>query len=209
MAAVDPLPAADDFAGRIAEAQRQLAESATRAGLKRDPYHHLIEAQSVVIGVFPELVQRMEASRQPVQNEQLRVAVIQGIRSYAGEAIKAANWRNVLIGVGILVVTTSIGWAGGYFYNAAAADAKIAAARQQTIIVGDTIKTALSGPAAQTWGWLIQTNGDNILTAQTNCVDTKDGGRACNYALWARPPTPPPVAPQQGQGQSSTQRAAR
>ncbi len=152
---------------------------------------------------------QIDASRMPMQNEQLRLAVIQGMRNHAAEAIKAANWRNVLIGVGMLVVTTSIGWAGGYFYNAATAEAQVAAAREQTIIVGDTIKTALSGPAAQTWGWLIQTNGNYILTAQNNCVDTKDGGRACNYVLWERPPTPPPVQQQQGQGQSSTQRAAR
>lgn len=61
-----------DFAGLIREAQRQLAESVVRAGLQRDPYRHALEAMAVVIGTFPVFVERLEATRQPFQDEDLR-----------------------------------------------------------------------------------------------------------------------------------------
>jgi hypothetical protein len=92
--AAPALPA--DFTSQIREAQRQLAESVVRAGLHRDPYRHAIEAMAVVIGTFPAFVERLEATRQPFKDEDLRRLEQVAARGAAGKAVDIAwarNWR--------------------------------------------------------------------------------------------------------------------
>lgn len=70
MAAVNqqPVPTGTgDFTGRVEAAQKALADGLAKAGLQHDPYRFPLEALAMTVGLFPELVQHMEATRQPVQ----------------------------------------------------------------------------------------------------------------------------------------------
>jgi hypothetical protein len=106
-----------DLAGQIREAQRQLAESVVRAGLQRDPYRHALEAMAVVIGTFPVFVERLEATRQPFKDEDLRRLEQVAAKGAAGRAVDivwARNWRTALMAL-CLLLATAVGAAGfGY-----------------------------------------------------------------------------------------------
>jgi hypothetical protein len=181
MSATSASRPAGGFASRIAEAQRQLAESAARAGLKHDPYQHLITAQSDIIGLFPELVAHIEATRQPVRDDDLRRAVVQGVNSHAGNVVRALGWRNVMIGAGLLVATLMIGAGAGYWLG-----------RNEYVRVPEALGVALTGPAAADWANLIRLND---ITRANKVCSVQMGGMACSVSLWVKPPTPLPSAP--------------
>lgn len=123
MAAVSakPVPTGTgDFADRVEAAQRALAEGIAKAGLQHDPYRYALESLGMAVGLFPELVQHLEATRQPVQNEEMRRAVAQGIGAHAGNLVQAMNWRNAMLGAAALL-GIFVGGAGlGYAFHGAA-----------------------------------------------------------------------------------------
>jgi hypothetical protein len=93
-----------DFAARVEAAQKALAEGIAKAGLQRDPLRFPLESLAMTVGLFPELVQHLEATRQPVQDEELRKAVTRGVADCANDTVRALNVRNSLIGAGLLAV---------------------------------------------------------------------------------------------------------
>jgi hypothetical protein len=122
MAAVtEKLVAADtDFAGRAEAAQRALTEGIAKAGLQRDPFRFPLEALALTVSLFPELVQHLEATRQPVQTEEMRKAVVRGVSDCANDAVRALNVRNSLVGAGLLATALLVGAVGGYLFHGSA-----------------------------------------------------------------------------------------
>ena len=78
------------------------------------PFRFPLKSLALTVGLFPELVQHLEVTRQPVQNEELRKAVTRGVADCANEIVRALNVQNALIGAGLLVAALLIGAAGGY-----------------------------------------------------------------------------------------------
>jgi hypothetical protein len=84
VAAVSPEPVTagtGDFAGRVEAGQKALTEGIVKAGLQRDPFRFPLEALAMAVSLFPELVQQLEATRQPVQTGEMRKAVVRGVSS--------------------------------------------------------------------------------------------------------------------------------
>jgi hypothetical protein len=96
-----------DFAARVAEAQQLIGESIVRSGLQRDPHRHVLEATASAIGLFPKLVEHLEATRKPVRDEDMRQAVAQGIAGHAWRFVQAMSVRNILLAAGMLVAALS------------------------------------------------------------------------------------------------------
>ena len=85
-----------------------------RAGLQRDSHRHVLEATDSVIGLFPELVEHLEATRKPVRDEDMRQAVAQGIAGHAWRFVQAMSIRTIILAAGILVaamlISGAVGW---------------------------------------------------------------------------------------------------
>ena len=73
-----PLAQPDPFAEQVTRAQQALDAAIDKAGLHRDPYRHVMEAWWAMLGLLPPLVQRIEAARQPVRDQELQRAVVAG-----------------------------------------------------------------------------------------------------------------------------------
>lgn len=168
-----------NFADRVKAVQDALAEGVAKAGLQRDPYRYPIAAISKALGLFPELVHHLEATRQPVQDEDMRKAVARGIADAGREILWTLKVRNVLIAAGLLVAALLIGGAGGYLTARAQLSSDVAGLSQ-----------ALSGPDAALWRRLISIN--DIRAVWKNCRDAPQptGGSACAFTLWTQR-TPP------------------
>lgn len=123
MAAVNPSPVpvgTGDFAARVEAARKALAEGIAKAGLQHDPYRFPLEALAMMVGLFPDLVQQLEATRQPIQTDDMRKAVTRGIRDCASEAVCALNVRTALFGVTLGIGLLLAGAVGGYLYHGSA-----------------------------------------------------------------------------------------
>jgi hypothetical protein len=169
-------PKPKDFDEHVREVQAQLADSAQRAGLGRDPYGRVVEAQSAAMGLWPELIASIQSARLPVRDEDMRRAVVQGISVHAGATVRAMGWRNVLIAAGLLFATTAIGAAGGYWFGRTTEAAKY-------VHVATGLNAALAAPEAAEWLSLIRLN--NIKQANRTC-EAQAGGVACSISLWTK-----------------------
>lgn len=122
MAAVNQQPVSPDtgdFAARVQAAQQALADGIAKAGLQHDPYRHPLEALAMMVGLFPELIRHLEATRQPVRDEDLRKAVMRGVAAYAGETVRMLNVRNTLTGIALGIGLLLAGSVGGYLFHGA------------------------------------------------------------------------------------------
>jgi hypothetical protein len=123
MAAVNPKPIPSgmgDFASRVEAAQKAMAEAVTKAGLQPDPFRFPLESLAMTVGLFSELIQHLEAARQPVRDEELRKAVTRGVADCATETVRALNVRNAVLGAGLLMAALLIGAVGGYLFHGSA-----------------------------------------------------------------------------------------
>ena len=74
---------AGDFTARVEAAQKAMADGIAKGGLQHDPYRHPLEALGMTVGLFPDLVRRLERSQQPLDPEDLSKAVTHGVRDCA------------------------------------------------------------------------------------------------------------------------------
>lgn len=123
---VKPSEDEDDFADRVADIQRELGESITKAGLQRDSYRFVLDVQSRVIGLFPELVANIAAARQPLNDEvvlrKIAAAVSEKIVDMAvGEVVRSVDrlviqrWRWIVAtAAALMVVMLALGGVAGY-----------------------------------------------------------------------------------------------
>jgi hypothetical protein len=112
----------EDFSDRIAEIQREIGESITKAGLQRDSYRYVLDVQSRVIGLFPELVANIAVTRQPLNDEEVLRKIVAGVSAAnanmaVGEVSRAVDrlaiqrYRWWMCGYGVLVVLALLGGA--------------------------------------------------------------------------------------------------
>lgn len=167
-------PPAGGFGERVADAQRQLAEAVARAGLKADAYHHVVESTSTVIGLFPELVERLEATRKPLRDDELRAALGGALRAHAGAMVKSLSWGVRLAAAGLLVAVGAVCGGGGYYLGTS-----------QYVHVPAELGMALTGSNAAQWATLMRLN--DIGRAQRSC-SAQAGGVACSISLWTQSP---------------------
>jgi len=60
------------FAAQVKAVQQQLTEALSLAGFRRDPYRHIIEADVAQLDLYPEMLELMDATRQPFRPEDLK-----------------------------------------------------------------------------------------------------------------------------------------
>ncbi len=117
----------DDFAAKVRAAQADIAQGVERAGWRDDPLRHPMAALSTTVGVFPPLVERMEAiaagMKRPISDDEfnrLQSTIIRGADRRAADLARAHNLRTVLwIGAAI----------GGAFVLGVGLDQAVAYAR--------------------------------------------------------------------------------
>ena len=165
--------------------QQELDEALARAGLRRDPYGHVLDALGDVVGTFPDLVKHLEAARQPVRDEELRRAVIQGIEAHARDVVQAKNWRSTVIGVGMMAALLLIAAGGGYWFG------------YRTGVTSDAIFAVLSPADATTWTHLMAANPGSAKAELEECQAATQhdahGRRACYMPIWIDPPNAIPA----------------
>ena len=118
MAAVAPASPAEpsaDFNTRAHEVSRRMLVAMHKAGLRNDPYGELISSEAQAIEFWGESLGELDRLRQPVRDEELRRAVVQGIDRHADIVVRIMGWRNVLIGAALLVAAVMIGGGAGYW----------------------------------------------------------------------------------------------
>jgi hypothetical protein len=131
--APEPLAAEEaaltDMTRVVADAQAEIARLVQLGELQNDPIRHPIQALSVHLGALHKITQassqmlahQLQASPRPIDSrnqplceDELRRAVIQGVSGYADKAVQALNWRSALIGTGVVVGALLIGAVAGY-----------------------------------------------------------------------------------------------
>lgn len=196
--AAPPAPQDEDgFAAQIRRAQDELAESVERAGLARDPYRFVTAAIAHTLGVFPSVLERLEAAveraRQPVDPasvQRLETAAASGAAKRAAELARAANRRTMLTAVAAVVGALIVTGTGGYWWGYHAQTAAI------TSTEAGVAAAFRDGPgAAASWLGFMQANDANLIreACAKSTVKAADGRHACAVGLWVdRLPNPPP-----------------
>jgi hypothetical protein len=109
-----------DFGAQVAEAQRRLAESVTRAGLNRDAYRHVLEAHVVALAVLPAFVAEIEARRQPWTRDERRAAALDFVARMDGHLARRMVQFNRWGMVGVAAIMLAFGcatfWSGWYWH---------------------------------------------------------------------------------------------
>jgi hypothetical protein len=107
----------------LSELDRSVLEARIHDDPLRLPLSALASFLRAQRGLYADSVVSMqrsiEAARQPVRDEDMRLAVVQGISSHAVNAVRTMGWRNVLIGAAILVASIVAGVGGGYWLRGA------------------------------------------------------------------------------------------
>lgn len=143
----------------------------------------------------------LEDARQPVQDDQLRRAVIQGIAAYATKAIDELSLRTAFwLAVGaVAFALVGFGLGGWWQYDRMAAEVDRMAAnvaiqdtKTERIMVEakELGSVVLSAKSAAIWTELVRMNYD-VATAMRNCQFLKQpAGSACLLPIWTLPPPP-------------------
>lgn len=189
-AAPPPDPATrEELAEAVASAQVELAEGVRRGDLTRDPYRFVIGALSATVGLFPRLVERMEAAaeaaRAPLSSEDkaaLRRDVREGLRQEAGK-LASATVRRTAIFAGVAVAGAGLaGGVGGFFLGRAGV-------RDDVVMLSGRL--SMDAGAARAWSDLVRANPDPrpAMAAGTAWQDPATQRRAIELRLWTDLPS--------------------
>ena len=170
-------------------AQRALEQEATKAEAVNDPTGPTLRALSLAMGACHKLFvdgsmtigSLIQAARQPVAPEEMRVAVAQGIRASASGAVRALNIRNVLIASGVLVGSNVLTAGTVYWWAGSNLQAAVAA-----------LDVRLSASGSQSWRNLMEANPGNLIDRERGSCSAQNGGVACQFNLWTSPAAPKP-----------------
>lgn len=123
------------------------------------------------------LAAQVERAQRPISDDdltRLTRAAATGAERRAGELARAHNWRQVMIGVGLLVLAIGAGFGGGYWFGYhGAAEAR------------EGLSRAITGAQAAEWRDLIQMNDISAIPRQCGA---QQGGEACAFTLWTKLP---------------------
>lgn len=177
--------------------ERDLLEELETHGISRtEPLYRftalLARCMAAVMATSERLSAQASASEEAARvqagatMEVVGLEVRQAIGAQVGAALRRLSWGGLAAG---LLATACIGSAlvgGGYLAGHAAA----AGARTEA---SAAVQAALrSGPGeAEEWAQIIVLNRLRAALARGRCWD-KDGGQACQFTVWTRPPTPTP-----------------
>jgi len=191
-----PGQADGDFAARVRAAQADIAQGVERAGWRDDPLRHPMAALSTTIGVFPPLVERIEAiaagMKRPISDDELnrlQATIIRGADRRAADLARAHNLRTLLIYGGAFVTAVVLAAGGGFWLGQAAAADDI----QQT---DERLALAFrDGPDAAA-GWVKLMELNNLPGALAQCTGPRaftdrTGRKACYLPVYVEPPTRP------------------
>jgi hypothetical protein len=114
---------APDVEADIELALSELDRSVLEAKIHDDPLRLPLSALASFLraqrGLYADSVVSMqrsiEAARQPVRDEDMRLAVVQGIAIHARGVAKAINIGAALIGVAMLLIAFGAGWGEAYW----------------------------------------------------------------------------------------------
>jgi hypothetical protein len=183
----------DALERQVREAQEEIARSVERAGLLRDPYRHLMAAQSATLGVFPAVMRNwraaVELARGPVDPasvEQLARAAASGAERNAATLARTHALRTVLVAAGAMAGAVLAAGVGGYAWGY-----RSASVERHAVEAGVQQAAIQRGPRAAS-AWLGLMNANDPTLALVGCsggaVKVIEGRRACTVPLWLDPP---------------------
>jgi len=177
-----------DFGAQVAAAQRQLAESITRAGLSHDAYRYVLEAHIVALAVLPAFVAEIEAKRQPWTKDERREAAWDFVarldRRIARRMAQFNLWAMVGIAVAVPVLCGG-SCLGGWWWGRHSETLDV----QRAVDALPAAAIRYGAVGAQQWLTLMANN--DITAVHRDCQTVAGGGEACSYYLWSRLPHVP------------------
>ena len=185
--------AADALDQQVRDAQEEMARGVERAGLLRDPYRHLMAAQSAALGVFPSVLRGLRAAVEqasqpvdPASVERLAHAAASGAERNAAKLARAHALRTVLVAAGTLAGAVLVAGVGGFAWG-------YHSASNDWHAVGDGVQRAAfqrGSAAASTWLSLLNANDPTQALAGCtgSAVKVIEGRRACEVPMWLDPP---------------------
>ena len=185
MDALSEPPPVESLTAEIEAAQADLQSSINRAGLRDDPFRHVLQALSGILGVFPRVI---EEARQPVDPGsvgRVEAAAAAGAERRVAALARAHNLRTVMSAATGLVGALIIGAGCGYWVG-----------RNSQLVTKSEVEAAAfrDGPnAADTWLNLMRANDGRVVRAAcaASTAVTDGNRRACALGLWIEAPNNP------------------
>ena len=178
----------DAFAAEIDEALAALREAVDKAGLRRDAYGAVIEAQARALALMPgflrsmtHLLDRGRVPLDPTSLSRLEKAATVGADRRAAELARAHNSRTILIAVVALVSSIIVACSSGYWWGHASA---LAGVHETEAQLASAFRSGATGAAE----WLNLMRNNDLPAALATCKgDTvftdQLGARACMVPL--------------------------
>jgi hypothetical protein len=179
----------------IGRASAELRLSVAKAELEHDPLGAVLEAFSASLGAMGELLDHVEASRQPMDDNDTAELTRQLAQACRADFVRVAGLnsrrRALLSGVGAAVLLLGA-LGGGYLWGRSAEAAEVHEAL-------GVIRTALSDGSASARAWSDAIRRNDLVGLLARCEGRSvwaeaNGRRACAVPLWlddAPPPAPP------------------
>jgi hypothetical protein len=122
MAALNPKPVAEDdaFVATIRAAQAEIENAVERGGLRKDALRYPLLAISTALGVFPELVARMDAAAARVQppppppGKDVTDAIERAVTQIVWRIRPAIERRTAVIIIGMALGAALVGAGAGF-----------------------------------------------------------------------------------------------
>jgi len=175
------------FAALVSAVRAELSESLSRAGLDRDPYGRVIEAQNATLAIFPAFLAHIDAAvdraHAPWTEDERRAAVADAVaRMDARLAWRMIQFNRWAVGLAVLLgmVMAGAAWGGGYWWGYRAAEDRL-------VNVPAALGEALTGRDAGVWLSLIR---DNDIGRVNRTCNVQNERKACAFWLWTEPVPP-------------------
>jgi hypothetical protein len=189
-------PVQGTLAAAVAEAQAELEAAVEKGGLRRDPIRFVLGALSTTLGIFPEVVGRMEGAAEapraplsPKAEAELLRRVEDAARRGAASAGPALQRHTAALIGSALAAAAVAGGATGWFAGRASVPAEVA-------VVERGLRMSLG--AAEAWVPILKANPDPRPAVALGRVfrDERTGWRVGTVTLYLEPRD---AAPQQAQ----------
>ena len=131
-----------------------------------------------------------------MRDDELRRAVISGIRTHANEAVDAINWRSTFWYTLTSLFVAGVGFVAGALWQHDVASARLAAAQNVIVKAHDGFPGGMRAQDVALWQDLIRMNS-GVEEAMRSCksLPQSRGGSACALPIWTLPPPPPSETP--------------
>jgi hypothetical protein len=150
---------------------------------------------AMYVAADQDLATHLEQARQPVEDEALRRAVIQGIWAHATSIVKAIGLGTAsgLAAVGLILGLIGFGLGAWWQHDRMAA--QVAMADQLMVEAHELGNVVLSARSAAIWAELVARN-PNVAEEFRDCQPLKQpAGSACLLPVWTMLPPPKTAAP--------------